>query len=238
MHRRRRCRRGAGAPERRAAGGLDRRSHLAGNREAAVGGGHRLDGMPVLRSCAELRRTVCGRDRDQGKVRAADAGATGRRDQGQERQARLRADALDARAAHPPREGDLEHLHQSGADRDDVYGLSDGVRARRAEGIGGAQSGEGRVCRAAAFIVGQAAVCVLAAVQRIRAANGRRSARDQPPAVAGQDHRRTALAALVSGTGQRGGMVLHRHDLARADRCRSEGDGRRRRISGNWWDRK
>ena len=30
------------------------------------------------------------------------------------RAARLRADALDARAAHPPREGDLEHLHQPG----------------------------------------------------------------------------------------------------------------------------
>ncbi len=30
-------------------------------------------------------------------------------------QARLRADAFHARAAHPPREGDLQHLHQPGA---------------------------------------------------------------------------------------------------------------------------
>ena len=30
--------------------------------------------------------------------------------------ARLLPDALDARAAHPPREGDLEHLHEPGAD--------------------------------------------------------------------------------------------------------------------------
>ena len=29
-------------------------------------------------------------------------------------QARLRADAVDPRAAHPPRQGDLEHLHQFG----------------------------------------------------------------------------------------------------------------------------
>ena len=29
----------------------------------------------------------------------------------------LRADAADARAAHPPREGDLEHLHRAGAER-------------------------------------------------------------------------------------------------------------------------
>ena len=32
-------------------------------------------------------------------------------------QARVRADAADARAAHPPREGDLEHLHRPGAQR-------------------------------------------------------------------------------------------------------------------------
>jgi glycine dehydrogenase subunit 1 len=35
-----------------------------------------------------------------------------RRDGGCGRQARLRADALDARAAHPPRQGDLQYLHQ------------------------------------------------------------------------------------------------------------------------------
>ena len=35
-----------------------------------------------------------------------------RRDGGCRRTARLRADAFDPRAAYPPREGDLEHLHQ------------------------------------------------------------------------------------------------------------------------------
>ena len=41
------------------------------------------------------------------------AGETTRR----RRPARLRAHAPDPRAAHPPREGDLEHLHQPGAER-------------------------------------------------------------------------------------------------------------------------
>ncbi len=39
------------------------------------------------------------------------------RDEGRRRQARLRAHAPDPRAAHPPREGDLEHLHRAGAER-------------------------------------------------------------------------------------------------------------------------
>ena len=48
--------------------------------------------------------------------------------------ARLSPGAADARAAHPPREGDLEHLHRAGAaggDRLDVCGLSRPRRARR-----------------------------------------------------------------------------------------------------------
>ena len=47
-------------------------------------------------------------------------------------QPRLPHGAADARAAHPPREGDLEHLHRAGAARQhrgDVRGLS---RARQA----------------------------------------------------------------------------------------------------------
>ena len=37
-------------------------------------------------------------------------------------------DALHARAAHPPREGDLEHLHQPGAGRADGHHLHDRLR--------------------------------------------------------------------------------------------------------------
>ena len=50
----------------------------------------------------------------QREVRPADAGPAGRRDGRCRGQARLRADPVDPRAAYPPREGDLEHLHQLG----------------------------------------------------------------------------------------------------------------------------
>ena len=46
-----------------------------------------------------------------------DAGPDRRRDRRRRRQARLRAHAPDARAAHPPREGHAQHLHLAGAER-------------------------------------------------------------------------------------------------------------------------
>ncbi len=46
------------------------------------------------------------------KYRPPDARPAVRRDRRRRRPARLRADALDPRAAYPPRQGDLEHLHQ------------------------------------------------------------------------------------------------------------------------------
>ena len=59
-----------------------------------------------------------------------------------QRQARIRADAGHARAAHPPREGDVEHLHQPGAGRAHGQHLHDGLRQSRSEGTGEAESGE------------------------------------------------------------------------------------------------
>ena len=79
---------------------------------------HRRRRRPVARRAAELRRT-----RDLGLfarkteyIRAA-ARAHRRRDDRHERPTRLRADAADPRAAHSPREGDLEHLHEPDAAR-------------------------------------------------------------------------------------------------------------------------
>ena len=62
-------------------------------------------------------------------------------------QSRICADAVDARAAHPAREGHLEHLHQSGAGCADGDDLPDGVRQGRDSRTGGAQSGESGVMR-------------------------------------------------------------------------------------------
>jgi cysteine sulfinate desulfinase/cysteine desulfurase-like protein len=88
-------------------------------------------------------RAVLRRDCVQGEVPAADAGAADRRDQGCEWQARVCADAVDARAAYPAREGDFEYLHEPGAGGDDGDDLPDGVWQGRDAGVGGAQSGEG-----------------------------------------------------------------------------------------------
>ena len=59
-------------------------------------------------------------------------GRHGRRNQGLARQSRLLPDAGHARAAHPPREGDFQHLHQPGAHRADGHGLHDRLRQSRA----------------------------------------------------------------------------------------------------------
>ena len=65
------------------------------------------------------------------------------RDQGLARQPGLLPDARDARAAHPAREGDLQHLHQPGADRADGDGLHDGLRQAGPARTGRAESGQG-----------------------------------------------------------------------------------------------
>ena len=85
----------------------------------------------------------CGRDRGQREICSADAGAAGGRDQGLAGTARVRADSLDARAAHPAREGDLEHLYEPGAGRADGDGVHDGLRQRGNQRAGAAESGEG-----------------------------------------------------------------------------------------------
>ena len=72
---------------------------------------------PDARQPPRLRRPVVRLLRGARGAPAADAGADRRRDRRRRRPPRLRADAADARAAHPPREGDLEHLHGAGAER-------------------------------------------------------------------------------------------------------------------------
>ena len=97
----------------------------------------------VDRQWLELRRALCGPVRDAAEIRAPDAGAAGRRDRRCRRPARLRADALDARAAHQAREGDLEHLHQFRA----VHArLQHPSHAARRSGPAPARAGQSRQC--------------------------------------------------------------------------------------------
>ena len=60
----------------------------------------------------QFRRPLCRPVRHPRETCAPDAGPACRRDGRRRGPARLRADAVDPRAAHPPREGDQQHLHQ------------------------------------------------------------------------------------------------------------------------------
>ena len=67
-----------------------------------------------------------GYPRDARRIQAVDAGPSRRRHHRCRRRARLPACVADARAAHPAREGDVQHLHSAGAagrDGEHVRGL-------------------------------------------------------------------------------------------------------------------
>jgi hypothetical protein len=73
--------------------------------------------QPALRRPARVRRPARRlHGRPQG-ARADDARPAGRRERRRRRRARLPAGPADPRAAHPPREGDEQHLHRAGAAR-------------------------------------------------------------------------------------------------------------------------
>ncbi len=90
------------------------RDRVARARHAAGRDGRRYRGRrgAIDRQCAVVRRALCRAVREPPEIRAADARPAGRRDRRCRGQARLRAHAFHARAAHPAREGDLEHLHE------------------------------------------------------------------------------------------------------------------------------
>ena len=90
----------------------------------------RLDA--ALRRADGLRRPARRLSRHARRIQALDAGAPRRRHRRCRRRSRVPPRAADARAAHPPRKGDVEHLHGAGAaggDGEHVRGLS---RRRRA----------------------------------------------------------------------------------------------------------
>ena len=87
----------------------------------------------------------CGVIAAKEQYRAPDAGTARRADGRRGRESRLCFDAGHARATYPPREGDLEHLHQSGAGRADGDDLSGRLRQGRHARAGRAQPGQGRL---------------------------------------------------------------------------------------------
>jgi hypothetical protein len=71
----------------------------------------------ALRRSGRLRRPACGLHVGQGRPQALHAGPSRRRLGRRPRQPRLPPVAADPRTAHPPRKGDVEHLHRAGAAR-------------------------------------------------------------------------------------------------------------------------
>ena len=108
-------------------------------------GRYRRHGGAVVRRGAQLRRPVLRRHRGQGAICAADAGPARGTDRRRGRESRLRAHSGHARAAHSPREGDVEHLHQPGSGRAHGDHLSRRLRQRRHARAGRAQPGQGRL---------------------------------------------------------------------------------------------
>ena len=113
----------------------------------------------AVRRAARLRRPARGVLRHARRVDAQAAGAPHRRLRGRARQPRAAHGAADARAAHPPREGDQQHLHGAGAaggDGGHVRRLSRAARAqghrrarRRPDGGAGARARAPRRCACA-----------------------------------------------------------------------------------------
>ena len=93
-------------------------------------------------------------------TRAAVAGTDRRRDRRRPRTRRIRPHAPDARAAHPPREGDLEHHHEPDAAR--ARGTRDPlVAGRRGCARWGRRASRSRTTRARAFRSSQRSTALL-----------------------------------------------------------------------------
>ena len=110
---------------------------------------HRVDA--TFRRPDGLWRSACRLYRHQGRPQARAARSAGRRFGRQPREQGLPAGAADPRAAHPAREGDIEHLHGAGpAGRDcfDVCGLS---RSRGPAGDCPPRARDGRSSQGAAW---------------------------------------------------------------------------------------
>ena len=104
---------------------------------------HRGRRGPDARQPAGLRRPELRLLRRQAGLHPPHAGPDRGRDDRRRRPPRLRADAADARAAHPAREGDAQHLHRAGAERAGRDDLPELARPRR-----GSSSSASCWCRA------------------------------------------------------------------------------------------
>src|SRR3972149_1690412 len=190
-------------------------------------GRHRGAGGAVVRHAAELRRALGRRNRQQGKVRPQPAGAAGRADDRPGRPPRGRAHARHPRAAHPPREGDLEHLHQPGPVRAGGHHLSFRLRQAGPARAGRAEPGQGALPgRRAGKTFRREARFHRAVLQRVRGQRRRRRRPHAQEAAREEDGGRGRARALVPGAEEPPAALRHRNREAR--RPRPLRGGRRR----------
>ena len=156
---------------------------------------HRLRRRAVVRPAALVRRTVRGLPRRAREVRAPAARPADRRERRLVGTARVRDDADHARAAHPAREGDQQHLHEPGpvrAARDDL------ARAARPRGHPPARPRSTSRCRptraAPARAQGPRAALRGAGLQRVRGRGARSRRQARAPRGAGHPGGRAARA--------------------------------------------
>src|SRR5437870_13409739 len=196
------------------------RGGFARHRAAAARGRDRGHGGAELRPGPELRRAVCRRHRHARKVRAADAGPLDRPDHRPCGTPRVRANARHARGAHPPREGDLQHLHQSGALRAGRRDSPVLARQRRTERAGATKPGESPLCCSRARQDSRRTARVLRALlQRIRGRASTLGEDGQCRPAAGQNHRPAPAQRLLSGAEQARPGVRHGNYSPRGNRA-------------------
>ena len=131
---RRRRRAGHDRPRRRRAGRRRVRSDQPGPAEAAgrLGRRHRRRRRAVARHADAIRRAVPGHHGLPREARPPHAGPHRRPDGRPPRQALLGAHAANPRAAHPPRKGHEQHLHEPGPVRPAGHDLPRRCSARKA----------------------------------------------------------------------------------------------------------
>ena len=178
---------------------------------------------PVGRQRDELRRPALRLPRRALRLHPPAAGPDRRRDGGRRGRARLCADPADARAAHPAREGDVEHHHQPDPARAGRARAPEPARPAGAARAGGDLHGARPACEGGAAEGGARAgvsragnvqgVCSAHRTERARGARATRGARASTPAT------RSAATTRASTT-----------------RCSSPSprSGRSTRSTGSW----
>ena len=148
---------------------------------------------PVGRQRDELRRAALRLPGRALRLHAQASGPDRRRDGGRRGRARLCADPADARAAHPAREGDVEHHHQPDAARAGRARAPEPARPAGASRAGGDLPGARPACEGGAAEGGARAcvsregnvqgVCSAHRTERARGAGATRGRRASTPAI-------------------------------------------------------